>query len=307
MLPNVQEQPHEIGISKWANRPHLSRAADSGVAVNSILASTEIGARCVQIPNLEEDSPILGPDNGTTAAGSAASEIGQFPCEVAGSSDMLALVGLNVEMQNLWEYRIAGFLCWPEEPQHSCLTPSSPEYLADGVDAASVGEKSARDQRLAPNREAHRPFFSFVRTTEGASLLTTIRSLKRLFPTEDERNTLLHSEGELDIEEGDSSTYSFSEEEGGASSPQQKSSTSFVISGEIDDVYCVASLGQGNSSTGNRENDLLVNVVGSHMESSKEQPHFLDAPITRRGGHRAVQIYDTVAGSSLIMMNVLFS
>jgi hypothetical protein len=187
-----------------------------------------------------------------------------------------------MEMERLWEHRIAGFLCWPEEPHKSLLTTSIPAYNADGVDLPFEEDKSVQDGKVALCRETRRPFFSFVRTTEGSSLLTTIRALKRLFPTEDERTILLYSEGELDVEEVNNPTHSPSEKEDSAASAL-RSSNPPVIGSEIDDFCYVACLAQGNASTGDRENDLLVDIAGSHKGLPQGQRDPLTITISKKG------------------------
>lgn len=266
------------------NRPSLTRAPDSGVALDLSLVSKEVPASLDLGPHVDQDNPEFSAETNGARERVKPFEMDQFPCDVAGSSDILALVGLNVEMERLWEHRIAGFLCWPEEPQKSSIPIARPGYPADAVDLPFTKDTVVRDGGLLPGKEARRPFFSFVRTLEGSSLLTTIRALKRLFPTEDDRNALLHSEGELEIEENDSPTYWPSGEENGAASPKESSDLA-VIGSEIDDICDLACAAHDTTRTGSRENDLLVNIAGSYENSPKAQPDHLTLTIPKKGEH----------------------
>jgi hypothetical protein len=99
------------------------------------------------------------------------------------------MIGLNRELEALWEYRIAQFLCWPgESPLYrSQLSNRSEQRNSTDLAGGLLGEDSIR------------PFYSFVKTVEGSSLLTSLRVLKQLFPSPEERASLIYSEGELEV------------------------------------------------------------------------------------------------------------
>jgi hypothetical protein len=133
---------------------------------------------------------------------SAASSISYRMEDVHIDPGNLTMIGLNQEAEALWQYRLTRFLCCPEK-----FTSEVQGFgVLDGAIRASRSD--LQSLRLAGREEPQagrgdfphrtRPFFSYVRTREGSSLLTEIRVLKRMFPDQEERSLLVYSGGDLD-------------------------------------------------------------------------------------------------------------
>jgi hypothetical protein len=230
-----------MAIGNHGNRPSLHRAPDSGIT--RAFGSNDIEASWRHSVYSDETKSA---NNHGTKQPSSPNDNSLFPCDVSRSPDMLALVGLNMEMEKLWEHRVARFLCWPEEAHTD--SSSHERFLP------LTKEQCISEGQFSHYEGAGRPFFSFVRTAEGSSLLTTIRALKGLFPTEDERTALLYSEGELEIEEGDPGPESIFRTAGNSATSTMRSPNLFdleAMSNKIDDICYIAPAGR----TGGREND----------------------------------------------------
>lgn len=113
----------------------------------------------------------------------------------------LTMVGLNHEVEVLWKYRLMCFACCPEEFGFSTRASASTISMASS-DQSEVDPYPSRIKAI-PRRqetplETARPFFSYVRTGEGSSLLTDISVLRTMFPDLDERSLLVCNEGNME-------------------------------------------------------------------------------------------------------------
>lgn len=101
----------------------------------------------------------------------------------------LMMIGLNNEGEALWRYRLTLFICSPEEFRPVPRNTPSGSSLLERYDNRGHHDDS---------RQRTRPFFSYVRTREGSSLMTEIDILRRMFPDREERSLLVFSGGDLD-------------------------------------------------------------------------------------------------------------
>jgi hypothetical protein len=101
----------------------------------------------------------------------------------------LMMIGLNNEGEALWRYRLTLFICSPEEFRSVRRNTPSGSFRPERFDNRGHHDDS---------RQRTRPFFSYVRTREGSSLMTEIDVLRRMFPDREEKSLLVFSGGDLD-------------------------------------------------------------------------------------------------------------
>ena len=128
----------------------------------------------------------------------------QSECAVFEDSSNLTLIGLNHEAEALWQYRLTRFLCCPGD---FSTNPTVPDYntvpgnVSTGQDGLKAADETPGAREALQQCQNIRPFFSYVRTTEGSSLLTDIEVLRKMFPDDEERSLLIYNEKDIsDVE-----------------------------------------------------------------------------------------------------------
>ncbi|WVQ96291.1 hypothetical protein IAU59_003395 [Kwoniella sp. CBS 9459] len=120
----------------------------------------------------------------------------------------LACVGFSKSAEARFSERVRKFLVWPER----CATASSHPASGDEFNNDSEYDNDSENEvtklvthghtRTATSRLEHsqgRPFVSFTRTEDGASLVTEVRFLRGMFPPDEEEAMDLQSGGELEL------------------------------------------------------------------------------------------------------------
>ncbi|OCF44307.1 hypothetical protein I317_01752 [Kwoniella heveanensis CBS 569] len=119
----------------------------------------------------------------------------------------LAFVGFSKSAEARFSERVRKFLVWPER----CASSSSYLSSGDEYDGSEYENESEIEvsKLVSPGNSRtataevpsvrSRPFVSFTRTEDGASLVTEVRVLRGMFPPDEEEGMDLQSGGELEL------------------------------------------------------------------------------------------------------------
>ena len=125
----------------------------------------------------------------------------------------LACVGLARVAEKRSVHRIQQLIAWPERILPFLFTRPS----------ASSFEYDESEEMEEYDEPPQRPFISYTRTEDGASLFTEIRVLRALFPRDGDDSVELQSGGELSLDiDTDEDDYNASDEDGYAANEDSR-------------------------------------------------------------------------------------
>jgi hypothetical protein len=160
----------------------------------------------------------------------------------------LACVGLSRDTEERNSERVKKYIVWPER----ALAALERERGEAAEGGSSGGTPLRRRRSMSPAR----PFMSYTRTEDGASVLTEVRVLRAMFSTREEKADLL-SAGELD---------GISESE--------------LTGGEEDDLDV-----SDTESVGDNDNENSANESGSDTDADAPPPSPSPQTSPQRHGH----------------------
>jgi hypothetical protein len=157
-----------------------------------------------------EDSPVRSypEEQAPTSSHSSLSVIDKLSV----LPDELVCIGLNQQYEGLWREKVVKALFFYEDilsvsPESGRLPPNiASRVQASDSTTVSPSPDRPRPQRLEsytntpdttslPLPDLPTPFFSLTQTTEGTSLTSDIRILRRLFPSDEEGQNIVYAAG----------------------------------------------------------------------------------------------------------------